>query len=68
MIGWATRGPPGVKQVPLTEQWALNEQCVVGRPMTFGRANIGLQGVSALMTGWRPGEEGGPAFLSVLGG
>jgi beta-glucosidase len=39
-----------------------------GRQVTFGRNNVGLDGVDALMIGWRPGEEGGPAFLNVISG
>jgi len=39
-----------------------------GRPATFGRGNPALNGIAALFVGWRPGEEGGPAFLNLLSG
>eukprot|EP00040_Diaphanoeca_grandis_P038707 m.257128 g.257128 ORF g.257128 m.257128 type:complete len:798 (-) comp35003_c0_seq1:1727-4120(-) len=39
-----------------------------GRPTTFGRNNPALDGLTAFFVGWRPGEEGGPAFLNLLDG
>ena len=60
-------------QLPLLQALTATGKPVVvllihGRQVTFGRNNIGLDGVDALMIGWRPGEEGGPAFLNVLSG
>ena len=60
-------------QLPLLQALTATGKPVVvllihGRQVTFGRNNVGLDGVSALMIGWRPGEEGGPAFLNVLSG
>ena len=72
MVDRADLDLPGA-QLPLLQALTATGKPVVvllihGRPMTFGRNNVGLNGVSALMTGWRPGEEGGPAFLNVLSG
>ena len=39
-----------------------------GRQVTFGRGNNVLGGLAAMVVGWRPGEEGGPAFLNLISG
>jgi len=39
-----------------------------GRTATFGAGNSLLTGVSALLVGWRPGQEGGAALTNVLFG
>jgi len=39
-----------------------------GRTVTFGPRNALLQGVSALVVGWKPGQEGGAALANVLFG
>ena len=41
---------------------------VHGRPATFGPGNAVLDDLAALVVGWRPGEEGGPAFVNLLMG
>jgi len=60
-------------QLPLLKALVATGKPVVvllinGRQMTFGRGNAVLDGLAALMVGWRPGEEGGPAFWNVLTG
>merc|ERR1712232_1138449 len=60
-------------QLPLLKALVATGKPVVvllinGRQMTFGRGNAVLDGVAALMVGWRPGEEGGPAFWNLLTG
>ena len=60
-------------QLPLLQALTATGKPVVvllihGRQVTFGRGNVGLDGVAALVIGWRPGEEGGPAFLNLLSG
>lgn len=39
-----------------------------GRPATFGYNNNLLANVSALLSTWRPGEEGGTAIVNILTG
>merc|ERR1712176_348446 len=63
---------PGA-QLPLLQALVATGKPVVvllihGRQMTFGRGNTVLNGIAALMVGWRPGEEGGPAFWNLLTG
>jgi len=41
---------------------------VNGRSVTFGGGNALLSGVSALLVGWRPGQEGGAALANLLFG
>eukprot|EP01120_Amphizonella_sp_Union-15-10_P015340 TRINITY_DN7880_c0_g1_i1.p1 TRINITY_DN7880_c0_g1~~TRINITY_DN7880_c0_g1_i1.p1 ORF type:complete len:755 (+),score=122.52 TRINITY_DN7880_c0_g1_i1:78-2342(+) len=39
-----------------------------GRPVTFGNYNVLLQNISALLSAWRPGEEGGTAIWKIIKG
>jgi len=39
-----------------------------GRPVTFGPNNAVLNEVDAVLSAWRPGEEGGTALLNIISG
>ena len=41
---------------------------VHGRPQTFGPGNKVLETVDAMISAWRPGEEGGNAIVNILTG
>merc|ERR1712118_399214 len=72
MVDRSSLDLPGGQRPLLKALTATGKPVVVlllnGRPMTFGLGNVGLNGVAALVIGWRPGEEGGPAFLNILSG
>ena len=71
MIDRSSLDLPGAQLALLQELAAKTTTPLVlllinGRPTTFGRGNTVLDSLSALFVGWRPGEEGGPAFVNLL--
>jgi beta-glucosidase len=63
---------PGVQMQLLAALVATRKPIVLvlvhGRPVTFGRHNALLDGVSVVLASWIGGEEHGPAIWSIING